>query len=824
MSRFARARRSGSRRRSSGRRRWLLRGLAALVVLAVAGVLIAAWWLRRPWPQVSGEVAVAGLAAPVTVVRDEWGVPHLYAETAGDLFFAQGWVHAQDRLWQMEFTRRVGRGRLAEVLGEPVLFFDRATRNLGLLRSAEREWGEITGEARQALEAYAAGVNAYLEHRRGRLGVELALLGVTPEPWQPVDVLVSVKVLYWMLAENASFELTRARFLETVDETVLAEILPPYRDGLPVIVPSEIAAEPHLSAFDPAVWRDLAPILGVPGPGQGSNNWVLAGGRTASGRPILANDTHLELFMPSVWYANGLHGGGYDVVGYSLAGAPAVILGHNGRIAWGISDLVPDVEDVYFERLDDRENPRRYELRGLWRDLAVREERIEVKGAEPVVMTVYETHHGPLLQGLDERLEDAPAAALRWTGDDGHTLFQSALDLDRADDWESFRAALSLWDGPHMSFVYADTAGTIGFQATGLIPRRAPGHSGATPAVGWTGEHEWQGFIPYDELPWALNPPQGFLVTANQRVVGPEYPYPLGYEFADPFRAQRITQMLSTAAAPATLEDSARMQGDTHHLPAEALVPHLLAVEPADELEAAALEEVRGWNLRLDPEETGATVYQVWYRTLVRRLLEDELGEERAREYLEYYWVHGPVMVDLMSAGTSALFDDRRTPETETREDLAAAALTEAAGWLAERLGRDPATWRWGRLHTLTLRHRPIGMAEIPLVSDLFNGGTFPSPAGDRFTVNAAWFTLFDPDAPYAADAGAAQRILIDVGDWDRSLAVNSTGQSEHLFHPNRVDQVPLWRAGEYHPLLFSKQAVEAAGRHTLVLNPRPER
>ncbi len=618
----------------------LRRGLIALLVLVAILAVVAFWWVRRPWPQVEGTAVVTGVDAPVEVLRDAWGVPHLYAESAPDLLFAQGWVHAQDRLWQMEFSRRVGHGTLSAILGPPLLGFDRATRTLGLLDAAEREWRAMEaagGEPAELLESYVAGVNAYLEAHRGRLALEFSILGVDPEPWTAVDVLVTVKVLYWLLAENASFEISRFGFLDEVDSEVIEEILPPYREGAPVIVPPELLAEASGTGMTGAAFRDLAPILGMPGPGQGSNNWVISGERTATGRPLLANDTHLELYLPSVWYANGLHGGGFDVVGYSLAGAPAVIVGHNDRIAWGVSDLVPDAEDIYFERLDDPEEPRRYELRGEWRDLDIREETIEIRGEEPLKLRVLRTHHGPVLNEFGRGLKEAPPAALRWTGDHGETLIRSILDLNRAGDWEEFRRAVSFWDGPHMNFGYADVEGNIGYQASGLIPIRAESHTGATPVPGWTGEYEWQGFIPYEELPWVLNPPSGYLVTANQKVVDESYPYPLGYEYADPFRALRITELLEDEDQ-ATLEGSAAIQGDTFHLPAEALVPHLLAVEPKDELEARALEQVREWNLRLDPEETGALIYQIWYRQLVQGLVEDELGEDRTREYLEYYW------------------------------------------------------------------------------------------------------------------------------------------------------------------------------------------
>ncbi|HEX2643729.1 MAG TPA: penicillin acylase family protein, partial [Thermoanaerobaculia bacterium] len=785
------------------------------LVLAVAGF----WFVRRPWPQTEGTVEAAGLAAPVKVVRDRWGTPHLYAGSGADLFFAQGYVHAQDRFWQMEFNRRVGRGTLAALVGEPLLGYDRATRNLGLLAAAEGEWKRMDPASRAVLEGYARGVNAYLDGHRGRLALELSLFRDDPAPWTPVDTLLVAKVMYWILSENGSFELSRAHFLARVGEGVVRTLLPPYSEGAPVIVPPEANGYPWARQDVELGFRGLSPLLGVPGPNQGSNNWVVSGQRTATGKPLLANDTHLELFMPSAWYANGLHGGGYDSVGYTLAGTPAVVIGHNKRIAWGVTDLVPDVEDLYLEKLDDPKKPSRYLFQGQWRPLSVHDEVISVKGADPVRMRVVRTHHGPLLNTLGGPMEKAPPTTLAWTGQIGASLVRSLLEINRAGDWGSFRQALSFWDGAHMNFVYADVDGNIGYQAAGRIPIRPRQNTGAVPSPGWTGEYDWQGWIPFAELPTLYNPPAGFVATANQKIVSDDYPYSIGYEYADPYRAIRITDVLARNAK-VSVQDSIDLQNDTYHLPAAALRPYLLAVRPADDLEKRALAAVRAWNLRADPQEVGAAIYQVWYRKLVEGLVEDELGKELTAEYMEYYWVHGPVMVSLMQAGTSPLFDDRRTPRVEHREDIAARALTAAVAWLRERYGADPGQWQWGKPHTLTFRQRPLGLSGVPWLEKLVNAGPFPCPGGDRFTVNATWFTEADPEHPFAANAGAAQRMVLDAADWDRSVGVNSTGQSEHLFYRHREDLTPLWLAGKVHPLPYTRAAVDKVAESTLTLSP----
>ncbi len=788
---------------------------ASLTVVAVLLFATGAWMIWRSWPQVSGTIAAQPLRSPVEVIRDKWGVPHIYAQNSQDLFFAQGFVQGQERMWQLEFSRRLGSGRLSEFLGADATGLDRFTRVLGLRRVAELDWERMNGEDRAALEAYAAGINTYLNDNRSNLAVEFRMLGVAPEPWHPVDSLVIVKLMSWVLSENASIQISRARIISKAHEEVAKQLLPAYSAAAPVIIPHDTDDYRELLQGI----KSVAKTLGTAGPTKGSNSWVVSGDRTATGRPLLGNDTHLDLFLPSVWYANGLHGGGYETVGYSLAGTPGVTIGHNQRVAWGLTDLVADVQDFYIEKLDNEADPQNYEVRGEWRPLRFVEERINVKGAEAVVLRVAHTNHGPLVNNWIRRFKDTRPLALAWAASESHSLIESILLLNRAGNWEEFRRALSLWNGPNINFVYSDVDGNIGYQAAGRIPVRAPIDQGIVPVPGWTGEYDWQGYVPFEGLPHLFNPSAGFVITANQKPVADDYPYQLGYEFADPFRAIRLNQILS-ANKQLSVEDAKLIMGDTHHLPAESLRPHLLATKPANDLEARALDELRAWNLKCDPDQVGAAIYQVWYRFLVEEMVRDELQPELTAEYLEHYWIHGPLMLKLMDEGTSSLFDDTSTPQVETRDDIARRSLSNAVAWLAKHYGANPKGWSWGRLHTISLRHRPLGMVDIPVVSKLFNYGPVAAPGCDRFTVNATWFTWDDPEHPYNAAAGTSQRIIMDVSDWDRSVAVNSTGQSELLFHAHREDLVELWQNLKYHPLLFTRKAIEAEAADHLKLVP----
>ena len=790
-------------------------GIGLVIVLVIlAGV--GTWFVRRPWPTVNGTLTISGLLAPVEVIRDEWGVPHIYAENEHDLFFAQGYVHAQDRLWQMEFNRRIGSGTLSAVLGEATLDTDRFLRTIGLRRAAEQDRAQLEDETRAIMEAYAEGVNAYIETHRDRLPLEFTILGVDPAPWTPVDTLAWGKVMSFDLGSNYEFELLRARMIAELGQEAAQQLLPPYAEGAPVIIPPETRSYAWLRDARFGGLDALAAVLGERGPTSGSNNWVIHGSRTATGMPILADDTHLGLNMPSIWYENGLHGGRFDSVGFSFPGVPLIIIGHNSRIAWGVTNLGPDVQDLYIEKLNDTNHPTQYEFKGEWQDLQAARETIQVKDQEPVTLDVMITRHGPIMNDVIGDLDGAEPVALRWTALDASNLFRSVLLLNLATNWDEFREALSYWDVPSQNFVYADVDGNIGYQSPGKIPIRAPGHQGLVPVPGWTGEYEWQGFISFDELPNVFNPPTGFVATANNKVVPDDYAYHLAYEWAAPYRAERITDLL-TADGNITQEEIRDIQAQTYSLPAEALRPYLLDIEPENDLQTRALAQLEAWDLYNETDRTGPSIYQAWYWFLVQDTLADELGDDLMHEYLGYSSTHVPMMEDLLGQADSPWFDDITTSQIETRDDILRRSLAHAVAWLSEHHGDAPEQWEWGKLHTMTFVHQPLGQSGIGLLESLFNSKPIPA-RGDNFTVDAASFGFNDP---FAMVHGSSQRFVADLSDLDRSRMVQTTGQCAHLFHPHREDFIPLWVDVESHPMLFSREAVEANADATLTLVPQ---
>lgn len=789
----------------------LLIAIPSLVFLAV---LLAAWLVRRSWPQESGTVEVRGLSAPVEVVRDGWGVPHLYARDERDLFFAQGFVHAQDRLWQMCFNREVGSGRLAALFGAAALPTDRYLRTLGLRRMAERDLALVSAQTRGFLEAYAAGVNAFLAANEGKLPVEFRILGVKPEPWTPLDSLTWTRMMGLNLSLNSPLELARARLVPKLGAERVRQLIPLYpQDGPVIVAPHPVGTAGAGSPLPPPPFAGLLPL--VPGESWASNGWVVHGSRTSTGKPILANDTHLGLGMPSVWYEVGLHGGRYDNAGFSFPGLPFVIVGQNKRIAWGITNLNADVQDLYLEKLDDPGSPTAALFNGRWEKLSRIAESIPVKGGNPVPLEVLSTRHGPLIHAALPDWQGAPPMALAWAGAGGSRLADALAQLGLAGSWGEFRQALSLWDSPSLNFVYADVDGNIGYQATARTPIRAPGHDGLSPVPGWDGGFEWRGTIPFEEMPSSLNPPAGFIVTANHRVVGDEYPYPLTYDWPPPDRARRLSELLAEEPK-LTLERARAIQLDTFSALARDLRPYLLATKPQGEVESAALDKIRAWNLRFDPDQAGASVFTAWVRALRPGIFEDEIGADLAKSVGSLVYGQTDMLTGLMARPRDPWFDDRRTPAVETRDAIVARAFSQAVSELAGAFGEDSDTWTWGRVQTAAFAHAPFGLSGVAPLERIFNGSPVPAP-GWEGAVNLAGS---DPARPYRVAFGVAQRFLANLADLGMSEAVNSTGQSSLVFHRHREDQVPLWSSGLYRPVLASREAVDKEAEATLVLTP----
>jgi len=759
-----------------------------LVLLLAAGVGSAAYLVRRAFPQTAGTLVVGGLQAPVEVVRDRWGVPHVYARTEHDLFFAQGFVHAQDRLWQMEVNRRTASGRLSEWFGERTLAADRFLRTLGLRHAAALEWRLLSADSQAALRAYAAGVNAFLRQSRGRLPLEFALLRTAPEPWSPVDSLAFGKLVAYELGGNWQTELLRADLQARLGREGAARLLPPPLPDTPVIVGGRAG-----------LGRGQVAAAVV-----GSNNWVLSGRKTDTGKPYLANDPHLPIGFPSVWYTMHLVGGRYRVAGFTFPGVPGVVIGHNGRVAWGVTNANPDVQDLFVERLHPQD-PNRYLFRGRWLPVQTRVEPIRVRGrAQRERWTVRSTHHGPILNGAVEGLREV--MALRWTALLPSTVAEGVLRYNRARTLQEFREALRFFHVPAQNFVFADTEGNIGYQLAGRVPVRARG-DGTVPVPGWTGEYEWVGWVPPEALPSLSNPAKGWIATANNRIVPEGFPYHLGSEWSEGLRAQRIAQVLASRSR-FSLQDLQRLQYDHVSLPARRIAPVLARLPVADEAVRAVQADLARWDGTLSVDSRAAAVYEAFLVRAAQTLFRPRLGEELWRRYARRPFAMAALLW---------LWDRPQDPwwGPGGRDGAAARILREAVQDLEARLGRDRRRWRWGELHQAWFAHL---LDPIPVLGRLLGLGPFPTP-GDGWTVNQAAYSLL---RPFHQTVVASMRMVVDLADPDRSVAVHTTGQSGLPAHPHRADLAPCGLPAATTPAVVPGSGGRARGGASVAPSPGP--
>jgi penicillin amidase len=789
--------------------------LGALVLVLVFALLLAGGayvvFIRSTFPQIQGTLPVAGLQGRAEVYRDKWGVPHIFADNEHDLFFAQGYVHAQDRLWQMEFNRRIGAGRLSEVLGESTLDSDRFLRTIGLYRAAQADLQVLPPEVLAVLQAYADGVNAFIATHQNNLPLEFTLLGFKPEPWTPTDTLAWGKVMSMDLGGNWESELVRQQLISAMGEEKVRELLPPYPAEGPFIVPSEAKSYGRLDASFLDDYQEVKALTGMIGTNLGSNNWVVDGTKTATGRPLLANDPHLGIQMPSIWYEVHLVAGDLDVVGSSFPGAPGVIIGHNRDIAWGVTNVGPDTQDLYVEKINPA-NPNQYEFQGQWEEMTVIAEEIKVKGrSEPEKLTVRLTRHGPIMtpvvSGATEQL------ALRWAALEGGELFHSVFLLDRARNWDEFRAALRYWQSPSQNFVYADKDGNIGYQMPGNIPIRAKGQ-GLVPVPGWTGEYEWTGYIPFDQLPVVYNPPTHYIVTANNKVVPDSYPYFISAEWSEASRAERISDLLRENDN-LTVDDMRNIQADTYSIPAAKLMPYILALGPDGWLQERAFKFLRAWDFRMDKESGAAGIMDVILWRTLANTFGDELEGAGISDKTWMATVTG--LFNIMQERDNRWFDDVRTPEVEDRDTILRRSVQDAMEFWRRRygdlVGNLDSQWAWGKVHTATFAH-PLGGVE-PL-NLIFNRGPLAA-RGSWCTVDAAAYGPGD----FAIEAVSSYRQIIDVGAWQNSRSQHTTGQSGQPFYKHYGDMIRSWEAVKHHPMLYEKDDIVANQEGLLVLAPK---
>jgi len=764
-------------------------------VLGQSGSSLAARAQKAVSP-IAGEVKINGLTQPVKVARDSWGVAHIYAANQHDLFFTQGFVAAQDRLFQMEMWKRAGQGRLAEVLGKAAVERDRYARLLQYRGNMRAEYQSYAPDALAILTAFTQGINAYIRYISSNGGpglpIEFQLAGFKPEPWKPEDCLS--RMAAYSMTGNADAELNDADLLSKLGADKAQRLL----DFDP---PTALDAQDGVD-YSGLNAKILARLVGgdvrIEFPSRttsvGSNNWTISGKLTSTGKPILANDPHRVVAIPSLRYLVHLVAPGWDVIGSGEPALPGVAIGHNQRIAWGLTIFPVDQQDLYIEELNPA-NPLQYKRNGNWQTMRTEATVIKVKSASAETLKLRFTDHGPVLW---EDVAHHRALALRWVGSEAGTAgYLASLSVDRAQNWKEFLAALEHWKLPPENMVYADVDGNIGEQSAGLTPIRS--WTGLLPVSEADGKHEWNGFIPLDQLPRTFNPAQGWFATANNRTIPEDYKYKVGHEWAT-YRVERIDQVLSGMAKKQRkirIEDAENLQNDVYSIPADQLIRML--PRHSDGPEARFLDMLKDWDRLLRSPSVSGALYEVWERHLRQALL-DKIAD------------HSISDPDLR-LNMQAAMDYLKSLPADEQQHILLTTLADAGHEMEEKQGADPALWSWGAMHTMTFRH---SLDQMRGGKALFDLGPVARP-GDGNTVDATSSGSKD----FQQIAGASYREIFDLGNWDNSLAINTPGQSGQPGSRHYSDLLPLWEAGQYFPLVYSKQAVEENAADILTLVPQ---
>jgi penicillin amidase len=763
----------------------------ALVAALGAGALAFLWQrlLRRPLPQTSGSLQVQGISAPVEISRDRWGVPHITARTPEDLWFAQGFCHGQDRLWQMDFYRRVTSGRLSEIAGSEGLAVDRLVRTLGLRRVAEGEEADLDPALRVLLEAHCAGVNAAAGAAEA-LPFEMQLLRLDFEPWRPVDMLALGKLLAFGLSTNWERELLRADMVRELGPELTARLDPPYPQGNPVVLQQPWSGDgAALAEQIDTVKRSL----GLAVEASGSNNWAVSAARSATGGALIAGDPHLPPSMPGIWYQIGLRLGDRFARGASMPGLIGVYMGQNNDVAWTFTNAMADVQDLYIERIDGD----RYLFEDEWRPLEIEHEEIEVKGrSKPEALEIRRTHHGPIVNRALGSDSGEPLA-LRWITLDEPSIHRGHVGVLDATSGTELVELLSAHTTPVSNLVWADRHGSIGYKLVGSLPVRRGGCPDL-PKPGWTGEYEWEGKVPHAELAEAVDPESGFLVTANNRIAGDDYPHHITSDYLDGYRARRIEQLLR-AGDGLDLDDFERMQSDVHSIPGVETAARLVRLSPPGQRETRAVERLRSWDGRMTPESIAASIYQAFTLRLAREFARAAIGDRDLAErwldradngftaHVTSPWRWQSHLLDLWQEGDDELIG-------RPWADLVLDALRGALDDLGDRFGSDPGGWRWGRVHEMQFPHA-LGGAN-PLLGRLLNRRL--AAGGAQETVSQI---AYDPNDPYRAVWAPSWRMVADPAAPQRSRWQMFTGQSGHPGSSHYDDLQEDWLRGSTQPM-----------------------
>ena len=768
---------------------------------------------RLKLPKIDGKINIRGIKEPIDIIRDIWGVPHIFARNDYDLFFTQGFVQAQDRFWQMEINRRTARGGLSEIFGKIALDTDRTARIFGFNRLGRNDYSQASSEVKTIFKAFADGVNAFLNNPNSKLPVEFTLLRYKPNVWKPEDSATIGRLMLWQLSHAWYGEVIKAKIIEAVGEEQASELDIIYPSENPCTLPKGI----EFNIFENGVLKPFSgPYLSR---GQGSNSWVISKNRALDENIYLCNDMHLVLMMPGIWYETHLESPETHTAGVTLAGVPMILVGHNNNIAWGSTLAFTDAEDLFIEKLN--ENSTQYEYKGKWEDLEIIQEQIIVKGEKnPHNEAVLITSHGPIISdviGYTQQRVAVNSMALRPS-----KAFKGYYLLNKAQNWDDFVKAMQCIDATQLNMTFADSQGNIGYWVTGRVPIRSKGN-GTIPVLGWTGEYEWVDEVPFNEMPHAFNPQEGYIISCNHQIIPDDFHYFLGAVWMNGYRAKRFKELIEekTKLSP---EDCQKIQMDVKCLPALELISHLKEIEAEFQSHpdiTMALRLLLEWDGFMSTESVAATIYEILRYFLIRDILMRSLDHDLVDSFMgkgfhpilyhsnEFFGHDIVILLRLLTNPSSKWITN-----AGGTKDLLSRNLIKTIDWLKTNVSKSPDKWQWGKLHRVTFSH---AMALQKPLDQVFNRGDV-SLGGNTDTLCQA---ASHSDGQFRVNAWApSHRQIINLNDFSKSLMIAPPGQSGHLGSPHYDDMIKPWCSGIYHPMLWTRSEIENQSEGILHLKP----
>lgn len=791
---------------------------ASIAVVLVAGIIMSYRLLTKSLPEYEGEIEASQVYANIKIYRDSCAIPYIIASNDKDAAFALGYAHAQERMFQMDLFRRAALGRLSEVFGRETVPYDVMFRTVNMQEAADEVLRRIDPEQLKFLQAYSAGINFYLERNKNNLPIEFSVLGYEPERWKPEHSLLLAKMLAWELNISWWCDVTFSNLIQQIGEEKVKEIIPDFPENAPTIIPKSLASLPKVSQNFVDVNKDFRKFMKIAGTHIGSNNWVVAPQKSASGRPIIANDPHLTFQAPAKWYAVSIFGGTWNAAGVTIPGVPAVVIGKNNRIAWTMTNIMLDDADFYVEKLDSLGD--NYMLDGQWRPLNLRKETIKVKDSTDIYITVKSTHRGPIVSDIhpyrflyEKGKEPAATLSMRWTGNDYSEEFASFYKLNRAGNWSEFKESLRGFYAPGQNFVYADVDNNIGYQFAGRLPLRQ-NQSAAFVYDGTLSTNDWKGYASYDELPSLFNPAQNYIATANNKTDA-SFKYYISNLWEPPSRIERITELLNSKEKH-SVRDFKNYQNDQVSTYAREIIPYILKAFEGRETKSInvrlSLELFRKWDFDLNKNSQVPAIYEAFFNRLLKNIYEDELGYESYKEFIFLASVPYRTTLKLLKENKSSWFDNTRTPEVENRDAIIIRSLYDAVKELERTQGLELYKWQWGRIHTTTFKHFFSGKYDF--IDKFINVGPVEI-GGDGVTVFNTEYSFTDP---YDNILGPSMRFIYDFSQPDWFYLVLTTGQSGNFVSGHYKDMTDFWVHGGYFRVGVNKNKVENSGMPALLI------